>query len=130
MSRPVTFPAAAAAAAWAAAAVLAALQSRGLVVPSSFTLCPVRLLTGHLCPGCGMGRSVVSAMRGAWGASFAQHPLGLSFLLLWTAWLTWGAFNLSRGREFSEGFLPVVRRPAFAWTALAATIIAHVARVV
>lgn len=129
MSRPVTFPAVAAAA-WAGAAGLAALQSRGLVVPSSFTLCPVRLLTGHLCPGCGMGRSVVSAMRGAWGFSFAQHPLGLPFLLLWTSWLVWGALNLSRGREFSGGFLPAVRRPAFAWIALAATLIVHVARVV
>lgn len=129
MSRPVTFPAVAAAA-WAGVAGLAVLGSRGLALPGAFTLCPVRLLTGHICPGCGMGHSLVAAMRGDFSGSFAQHPLGLPLLALWTAWLAWGAFNLSRGRGFSEGFPPVVRRPAFAWAALAAALVVHAVRVV
>mgnify|MGYP001616539604 CR=1 FL=1 len=129
MTRPVAFPAVAAAA-WGAVAALAVLEARGLALPGSFTLCPVRFLTGHLCPGCGMGRSLVAAMRGDFSASFAHHPLGLPLLALWTAWLAWGAFNLYRGRGFSEGLPPIVRRPAFAWAALAAALIVHAVRVV
>ena len=109
---------------------MAFLESRGWVQSGGFTFCPVRLMTGHPCPGCGMGHSVLSAMRGNLSSSFAQHPLGAPFLVLWTAWLVWGAINLMRGRSFSEGFLPVVRRPAFAWAALAVTLAVYVVRVV
>lgn len=129
MSRAVSFPAVAAAA-WAGAAALAVLHSRGLAVPSDFSLCPARLLTGHRCPGCGMGHAVVSAMRGDFSASFAHHPLGLPLLALWTAWLAWGGVNLYRGRRFSEGFPSVIRRPAFAWAALAAALAVHAVRVI
>jgi len=127
MSRPVSFPAVAAAA-WAGVLGLAVLESLGLFVPGSFTLCPVRFLTGHLCPGCGMGHSLVAAMRGDFSGSFAHHPLGLPLLALWTAWLAWGGVNLSRGREFSEGFPPPLRRPTFAWAGLTAVLLVHLAR--
>ena len=127
MSRPVSLPVVAAAA-WTGVAVLAVLESCGLAVPGSFTLCPVRILTGHLCPGCGMGHSVVGALRGDFSGSFAHHPLGLPLLALWTAWLVWGGVNLYRGRQFSEGFLPKLRRPAFAWAVLAAVLAVHLAR--
>ena len=114
MSRPVPFPAVAA----AAYAALAA-QAAWRLPPAGFTLCPIKLLTGRDCPGCGMGHAVVFAMRGDMSASFHAHPLGVPLFLLWTSWLLWGAFNLSRGRAFSEGFVPVLRRPALQWAALA-----------
>jgi hypothetical protein len=85
----------------------------------SGTLCPFKLLTGRPCPGCGMGHAVVAAMRGDFAASFTYHPLGLPLLVLWTAWLGWGLWNLARGREFSDGFVPALRRPAVAWAAVA-----------
>lgn len=129
MSRAAAFPAVAAAA-WGAVVALAVLGSRGFALPGSFTLCPVRVLTGCLCPGCGMGHSVVSAMRGNFAASFAHHPLGLPLLVLWTAWLAWGSVNRYRGRDFSDGFLPPLRRPAFAWAALTGVIAVHLARTV
>lgn len=113
MRRPVPFP---------AVAGLAWLVCLGEAVTGHeprADLCPFRLLTGRPCPGCGMGHAVVAAMRGDFAASFTYHPLGLPLLVLWTAWLGWGLLNLARGRGFSEGFLPVVRRPAFAWAALA-----------
>lgn len=59
----------------------------------SLVLCPFRLLTGHRCPGCGMGHAVVSAMRGDVAASFAHHPLGIPVLLIWTGWLMWTAYG-------------------------------------
>jgi hypothetical protein len=114
MSRPVPFPAVAA----AAYAALAAQAAWGLP-PPGVTLCPIKLLTGRDCPGCSMGHAIVYAMRGDISSSFRAHPLGLPFFLLWTSWLLWGAFNLARGREFSDGFIPVLSRPALQWTALA-----------
>lgn len=113
LSRPVSFPAIAA----AAYAALAA-QAAWRLPPTGFTLCPIKLLTGHDCPGCGMGHSIVFAMRGDWVASAHAHPLGFPLFALWTVWLIWGAFNVARGREFSEGFLPILRRPALQWVGL------------
>ncbi len=123
MKRPVPF-AAVAAFGWAALAVQAAWR----LPPSGVTLCPFKLLTGHDCPGCGMGHAVVYAMRGDLPASFHAHPLGAPFLLLWTAWLAWGAVNLLRGRAFSDGFLPVLRLPALQWAALALVLAVYAAR--
>ncbi|MEK7388654.1 MAG: DUF2752 domain-containing protein [Elusimicrobiota bacterium] len=85
MRRPIPFVFVAGAA-WAACAALAALG-----VPEGLTLCPVRLLTGHRCPGCGMGHAVVYAMRGDFAASWHAHPLGLPVLIAWTGWLFWKA---------------------------------------
>lgn len=123
MRRPVPF-AAVAAASWAALAVQAAWRTP----PDGVILCPVRLLTGHACPGCGMGHAVVFAMRGDWAASFHAHPLGLPLFCAWTAWLAWGALNLARGRSFSDGFFPVLDRPALKWAALVLVLAVHAAR--
>jgi hypothetical protein len=126
MSRPVSFPAAAGAA-YAAIAIQAA---HPIVPESGATFCPFRLLTGLPCPGCGMGHSLVFALRGDFSASFHFHPLGLPLLVLWTGWLVWGAFNLRRGREFSDGFLPVLRRPAVSWAGLALVFGVYAVRVI
>ncbi|MBI3566052.1 MAG: DUF2752 domain-containing protein [Elusimicrobia bacterium] len=123
MRRPVPF-AAVAAASWAALAVQAAFRTP----LDGLHLCPVRLLTGHECPGCGMGHAVVYAMRGDWTASLHSHPLGLPLFLAWTAWLAWGALNLARGRGFSDGFLPFLDRPALQWAALGLVLAVHAAR--
>lgn len=44
-------------------------------------LCPIRLVTGLPCPGCGLTRSWVYGVHGQWGDSFASHPFGLPLLL-------------------------------------------------
>ena len=121
--RPVPFTAVAAAA-WAG---VAGLALRGPFEPET-SLCPFRLLTGHACPGCGMGRALVAAMRGDFALSFAHHPLGLPLLALWTAWLAWGAVNALRGRGFSEGLPAFVRRPGAALAALVLVLVVHAAR--
>ena len=90
MSRPIPF-AVIAAGAWAACAAQAALG-----IAEGLTFCPVRLLTGHRCPGCGMGHAVVYAMRGDFAASFHRHPLGIPLLAVWTAWLAAEAVRAAR----------------------------------
>jgi hypothetical protein len=75
-----------------------------------------------------MGHAVIAALRGDFAASWTFHPLGIPLLVLWTAWLFWGGVNLSRGRSFSDGFAPALRRPAFLWAALASVLLVHAAR--
>jgi hypothetical protein len=65
-------------------------------VGEELVMCPFRLLTGHRCPGCGMGHAIVAAMRGDWVGSFHQHPLGIPLLAVWTAWLAAEAVKAAR----------------------------------
>ena len=88
--RPIPFFAVAAVA-WVLCAVQAVVG-----IAEGLTLCPFRLLTGHRCPGCGMGHAVVAAMRADWAASFHLHPLGIPLLAVWTAWLAAEAFRAAR----------------------------------
>lgn len=114
MSRPVSFPAVGS----VAYALVITQAARPILPENGFTICPFRLLTGVPCPGCGMGHSLIFALRGDFAGSVRSHPLGIPLLILWTGWLGWGAFNLSRGRSFSEDFIPVLGRPAASWAAL------------
>lgn len=125
MSRPVSFPTVAA----AAYACLVAQAVHPVVPDSGAVFCPFRLVTGLPCPGCGMGHALVFALRGDFAGSWRSHPLGLPLLLLWTAWLAWGLVNRARGREFSEGFLPALRRPAATWGALVLVLAVYAVRV-
>lgn len=74
-------------------------------VGESVILCPFRLVTGHRCPGCGMGHAVVAAMRGDWVASFQAHPLGIPLLAVWTAWLAAEAVKASRSGASARSVL-------------------------
>ena len=49
--------------------------------------CPIRFLTGISCPGCGMTRALLSALRFDFQAAFFYHTLWI-FLVPWglTAW--------------------------------------------
>ena len=125
MSRPLPFPAAAA----AAYAAVVAQAVRPIVPENGPIFCPVRLLTGIPCPGCGMGHALVFALRGDFGGSWHSHPLGMPLLLLWTAWLGWGLVNLARGRAFSDEFFLVFRRPAAEWAALILVLAVYAVRV-
>jgi hypothetical protein len=124
MSRPVSFPAVAG----AAYAAVVAQAIRPILPERGATFCPFRLLTGIPCPGCGMGHSLVFALRGDFAGSFHSHPLGIPLLILWTSWLGWGLLNLSRGRSFSEGFIPPLRRPSAAWAVLVLVLAVYAAR--
>jgi hypothetical protein len=51
--------------------------------------CPWKTLTGISCPFCGLTRSLASAVRGDWQASFGYHPLGIAIVVILAgfAWL-------------------------------------------
>lgn len=87
-----------------AAWILCAAQAAA-GVGESLVLCPFRLLTGHRCPGCGMGHAVVAAMRGDWAASFHLHPLGIPLLAIWTAWLAAEAVRAARSGASARSVL-------------------------
>ncbi|MDD5303325.1 MAG: DUF2752 domain-containing protein [Elusimicrobia bacterium] len=74
-------------------------------VGGDLVLCPFRLLTGHRCPGCGMGHAVVAAMRGDWAGSFHLHPLGIPLLAVWTAWLAAEAVRAARSGASARSVL-------------------------
>ena len=66
--------------------------SEGRIVVAGWTLpvlCPVRRLTGHRCPGCGMTRAVLLVLRGHIGEGARLHPLApplLAYVLLAARW--------------------------------------------
>jgi Protein of unknown function (DUF2752) len=57
--------------------VLAALPSDGV----GFSVCPFQALTGYDCPGCGLTRSISSALQWEFAKSFHHHPLGIPLIL-------------------------------------------------
>jgi hypothetical protein len=59
-----------------------------------WALCPVALLTGTACPGCGMTRAVSHLLRGDLPAALGLHPLVIPVLVIAT--VTWGWFVLHR----------------------------------
>lgn len=50
--------------------------------------CPMVVLTGFPCPGCGLTRSVLFFLTGQWERSFYIHPMGgiVLFFLCYCAW--------------------------------------------
>lgn len=64
--------------------------------------CPMVILTGLPCPGCGLSRALWFLLTGQLHRSFALHPLGIFWLLL-----VFG-FAVNRyvaGRSVSQGFV-------------------------
>ncbi|UPT74803.1 MAG: DUF2752 domain-containing protein [Elusimicrobiota bacterium] len=88
----------------ALAAWLACAAQAVLGIPEGLVLCPFRLVTGHRCPGCGMGHAVVHAMRGNWAESLRHHPIGIALLAVWTGWLLLEASRYFFGAAFAPGF--------------------------
>ncbi len=68
----------------------AALAACFFYYPFAFTgpiLCPMHLVLGLPCPGCGMTRAFCLATRGHWAEAYSFHPLyPLIFLYFAFAW--------------------------------------------
>ena len=62
-------------------------------------LCPFRFITGLSCPGCGMTRACMAAVRGHWVESLSYHPLGVAFVLAFTLTASLRAVELWRGQR-------------------------------
>jgi hypothetical protein len=53
--------------------------------------CPFRNLTGIPCPGCGMSRAWLAALRLEWGLAFDYHPMFWAVPVL--GWMFWWDFR-------------------------------------
>ena len=73
-----------------------AVQLFGWTLPP---LCPVKLLTGHDCLGCGLTRSFVFMGHGELGAAFGRHKLGPLLYLIVLAQVPLRAALLWQGRR-------------------------------
>ena len=73
--------------------VLSPDQSR-----SGPVICPFRLLTGLLCPGCGLTRSFVAAGHGELREAFRQHAFGPIVYAIFAAFVALKLAELARGR--------------------------------
>ncbi len=60
---------------WISAFVYLAIHNP--YVQTEFTLCPLKILGFHYCPGCGLGRSVSFLLHGDLVRSFQTHILGI-----------------------------------------------------
>lgn len=57
------------------AAILAILSAFLLIFAQTGIGCPIRAITGIPCPGCGITRALLAAMRLQWRSAFSLHPL-------------------------------------------------------
>ena len=76
---------------WLAAAPATVLVLMTMASPSDDgpTLCPVALLTGVACPGCGMSRAVAWLLRGDIDRSIGYHPLAPLVVTMGVIGVTW-----------------------------------------
>jgi hypothetical protein len=104
-------------------ATLAALAYLFLFNPSSgasyFPSCPLRLLTGFYCPGCGTLRGLHQLLHGHLDKAFGFNPLMvLSLPFIGYAYLSYTMMAL-RGRGLPKFFVPPVLIKALFWVVVA-----------
>jgi len=76
---------------WLAIAPAAVVGLLTMASPSDdgFTICPVALMTGVACPGCGMSRAMAWLLRGDWGRAIGYHPLAPVVLAMGLVAVVW-----------------------------------------
>jgi len=93
-----------------------------LLVASDLLLCPVKLLLGFPCPGCGVTRATFSLLQLDVAAALRHHPLVwlITPLVLWTL----GRVTLvSAGVVSATSYDPMDRLPKWFWWAAMALLI-------
>jgi hypothetical protein len=86
----------------------------GLLVASDLLLCPIKLVLGFPCPGCGVTRATFAAMHGDFVEALHLHPLVwlITPLVAWTL----GRITLvSAGVVSRDSFDPMDRLPKWFW---------------
>lgn len=77
---------------WLAVVPATALGLMTMASPSDdgLTVCPVALLTGMACPGCGMSRAIAWLLRGDLERSVSYHPLAPLVVIVAIVAVVWG----------------------------------------
>jgi hypothetical protein len=97
---------------------LAALRVFDPATSGLFPPCPLRVLTGWYCPGCGSLRAFHQLLHGRFSAAFALNPLAVLALPFLGYGMVSYAVSVLRG-----SYLPRVFLPAWAIHALAVGIV-------
>ena len=103
----------------AGAAVIAASFAYAPWVNHGPVICPMRLIFGIPCPGCGLTRSFCAIARGNLSAAFGYHALGpvlYLVLLIAVPLLAYQAITHRRVRFLNDWLFG--RRPAYAFAAV------------
>lgn len=81
----------------AVAAVCAVVAVRDPHRSGSYGVCPILLLTGHPCPGCGALRATWDLLHGHVGAAVATNPWWVATIPVLLAWWLWWLVLSARG---------------------------------
>jgi len=84
---------------WLAVVPAAGLGLMTMASPSDdgLTICPVALLTGVACPGCGMSRAIAWMFRGNLERSVGYHPLAPLVIVIGMVAVVWALGRRFRG---------------------------------
>ena len=84
---------------WLAVLPAAVLGLMTMASPSDdgLTICPVALLTGVACPGCGMSRAIAWMFRGDLERSVGYHPLAPLVVIIGVTAVVWAIGRRLRG---------------------------------
>jgi len=78
--------------AWRSLHVAAAVMAAGAIVKLDLPVCPLALVAGIPCPGCGLTRATLSLLHGDLQAALRFHPL----VLLLTPLFSFAMFEVAR----------------------------------
>lgn len=78
----------------------------------SYTLCMFKNVTGHPCPGCGMGRASIELFKGNLGESFHYHWWAIPFHVLMLVSLVWLLRDMLKN---SDSFWKFIQKPMKSW---------------
>ena len=114
---------------WLAIAPAAVVGLLTMASPSDdgFTLCPVALLTGVACPGCGMSRAIAWLLRGDWDRAIEYHPLapvvlGMGLVaVVWALGKRFGGWKAPRVTLVNRGLTGLAALLVLTWVARFAT---------
>ena len=84
---------------WLAIAPAAVFGLLTMASPSDdgLTICPMALMTGVACPGCGMSRAIAWMFRGDLERSVGYHPLGPLVVIISVVAVVWALGRRFRG---------------------------------
>ncbi|ORM25171.1 DUF2752 domain-containing protein [Williamsia sp. 1135] len=91
-------------------AIVTAFAVTPALSTSGPTLCPMRLITGLPCPGCGLTRSWIAAAHGDFADAFSYNIFGPVSLIATIMFVTVVGVLLIRGRPAAT-ITPVLRHP-------------------
>jgi Protein of unknown function (DUF2752) len=76
----------------------------------TYTVCPIKNVTGVPCPACGTTRSMLSMFNGDVSESVNHNPLGLLMMVLIIVFPAWIILDLIRQKNYFHSFYNKVER--------------------